>query len=178
MLVLYSVRIVATADLHGHLPRLPEGDLLIIAGDLCPEGDQSQQAQWIDCEFRDWIGSNDYSEKYQGKRWRNAPYEYHNGGVWPFIGGYYVAALRSVGLSQEAHSELKRLAQANHVALGASEWGFHEWLHGLDGSPGGPPNQSWNAGGFVLAHAAVRQGAAAARGARGQYLPFAFLGKA
>lgn len=64
-------RIVATSDLHGFLPDpldIPEADLLIIAGDICPDhpiGKRERyglddkgagyQAEWLDSEFRRWL---------------------------------------------------------------------------------------------------------------------------
>ncbi len=52
-----GVRIAATADLHGHLPPVPECDLLIIAGDVTPASDHDVgfQAGWLDAEFRRWL---------------------------------------------------------------------------------------------------------------------------
>jgi Icc-related predicted phosphoesterase len=51
------MRIVATADLHGHLPKISPCDLLIIAGDLCPLDDHNPafQAQWLTTVFSDWL---------------------------------------------------------------------------------------------------------------------------
>lgn len=48
-------RIVATSDLHGELPTIPECDLLLLAGDLCPEGTPLLQSQWLNTVFRDWL---------------------------------------------------------------------------------------------------------------------------
>ena len=89
-------------------------------------------------------------DRFQGERWRNQPFEYHNAGVWPLVGGFYVAALCKLGLWEEADAELTRLASANEVAE-TGRWGFHEWLHGQTGSPQGAPGQAWSAGSFLLA---------------------------
>lgn len=50
------MRIVATADFHGTLPDIPECDLLLIAGDVCPVWDHNRQYQaaWLRGEFYDW----------------------------------------------------------------------------------------------------------------------------
>lgn len=49
------VRIVATSDLHGHLPVIPQCDLLILGGDICRGGPAASQAQWLDINVRDWL---------------------------------------------------------------------------------------------------------------------------
>jgi len=49
------VRIAATADLHGELPIIPECDLLLICGDICPDVSLVRQAQWLDNPFRQWL---------------------------------------------------------------------------------------------------------------------------
>jgi Icc-related predicted phosphoesterase len=51
-------RLVAVADLHGHLPLdLPAGDVLVIAGDVCPLADHSVpfQADWLREVFYGWM---------------------------------------------------------------------------------------------------------------------------
>jgi Icc-related predicted phosphoesterase/predicted protein tyrosine phosphatase len=46
--------LVAVADLHGRLPeRIPTCDLLLLAGDLCPNG--IGQFEWLDRDFRKWL---------------------------------------------------------------------------------------------------------------------------
>lgn len=51
------MRIVATSDLHGHLPEVPECDVLCIAGDLCPTfgHDFATQNKWLHGPFADWL---------------------------------------------------------------------------------------------------------------------------
>jgi Icc-related predicted phosphoesterase len=41
--------------LHGHLPDVPECDLLVVAGDVCPDGHVLEQAKWLDGAFRAWL---------------------------------------------------------------------------------------------------------------------------
>ena len=56
---LAGVRVALLADLHGHLPEVPECDLLLLGGDLCPAVDHGvdRQAQWLDGPFRAWLGN-------------------------------------------------------------------------------------------------------------------------
>jgi hypothetical protein len=94
------------------------------------------------------------AERHQGPEWRNPPYAYHNAGVWPFVGGFYVAALAKAGRHAAATESLRRLALANQGGIEAA-WEFREWLDGQTGEPHGAAFQSWNAGCYVLAHLAV-----------------------
>ena len=50
-------KIVATSDFHGNLPPIPDCDLLIIAGDICPSKAPLEQAAWLDTTFRRWLDS-------------------------------------------------------------------------------------------------------------------------
>jgi Icc-related predicted phosphoesterase len=53
------VKILATSDLHGHLPEIPTCDLLLIAGDICPVWNHEIdfQAKWLATRFRTWLQS-------------------------------------------------------------------------------------------------------------------------
>lgn len=53
------MRVVCTADFHGTLPEIPECDLLLIAGDVCPVWNHAMQFQreWLDTTFREWLES-------------------------------------------------------------------------------------------------------------------------
>jgi hypothetical protein len=82
----------------------------------------------------------------------NLPHQYHNGGVWPFIGGFYVAALVKAGRLADARDTLWRLAELNR----ASE--FCEWLHGETLEPLGVREQAWSAGMYLFAEECVTTG--------------------
>jgi len=81
---------------------------------------------------------------------RSEPYAYHNGGVWPFVGGVHVCALYRLGVD-EAHEELLSLAGSNAVLRDGEQTGFNEWIHGRTGKALGQFGQSWNAGMFIAA---------------------------
>lgn len=87
---------------------------------------------------------------YMGRHRQNRVYQYHNGGCWPMVGGFWVMVLRALGESAQAQGALVRLAQAN----ARDGWAFNEWFHGLTGEPMGMTGQSWNAAAFLLADAA------------------------
>jgi glycogen debranching enzyme len=82
----------------------------------------------------------------------NVPYHYHNGGVWPFIGGFYVAALTKTGRHDAAAKALRDLAQLNLRGQ------FNEWHHGQTGEPMGVQDQAWSAGMYLFACDCVQRG--------------------
>ena len=82
----------------------------------------------------------------------NQPHCYHNGGVWPFIGGFHVAALVAAGRQDAASAALHRLALLNRQGR------FNEWHHGITGEPMGVPGQAWSAGMYLYAYECVRLG--------------------
>jgi glycogen debranching enzyme len=87
----------------------------------------------------------------------NQPGEYHNGGIWPFICGFYVAALIAAGRQQLA--EKKLLALTNLVKpsrVEDAEFGFNEWIRAQDGTPQGQDWQTWSAAMYLYAHECVR----------------------
>ncbi len=87
----------------------------------------------------------------------NLPYHYHNGGAWPFIGGFYVAALVQARRLEEARRQLEKLAAMNRQGI-RQEWEFNEWFHGQSGRPMGFAGQSWSAAMYLYAADAVRNG--------------------
>ncbi|UVH54966.1 glycoside hydrolase [Variovorax paradoxus] len=94
---------------------------------------------------------------YMGRHQQNIVHQYHNGGIWPFVGGFWVMALARLGLHEQAWSELVRLAQVNAL----DDWRFTEWFHGRTLAPMGMAGQSWNAATFLLARRALLGGGAA-----------------
>lgn len=91
---------------------------------------------------------------YMYRHRQNLPYQYHNGGIWPFAGGFWVMLLEKLKRHEMARTELARLAEANRLG----DWGFYEWLHGRTGQPMGMRGQSWNAAAFILAYKSVFKG--------------------
>jgi hypothetical protein len=96
-----------------------------------------------DPDWRDYYGS------------LNAPHHYHNAGVWPFLGGFYVAALVKTGRREAAVLALRKLAELNQRGR------FNEWHHGESGAPMGAQDQAWSAGMYLFACECVRRGESA-----------------
>jgi len=94
---------------------------------------------------------------YMSRHLQNLEWQYHNGGVWPLVGGFWVCALALAGERDRANAELAKLALANAL----DGWSFNEWLHGRTLAPGGMRGQSWNAAAFLMALDAARGGGAA-----------------
>ena len=101
-------------------------------------------------------GSKDWREYYRNNN-LNLPDQYHNGGIWPFVGGFYVAVLVKTGRQEEARRQLVKLAEVNRLGMN-EEWEFNEWCHGRTGRPMGYPHQAWSAGMYVYAHRCVAEG--------------------
>lgn len=80
----------------------------------------------------------------------NLPHHYHNGGIWPFIGGLWVRFIQRLGFHEVACRELVRLAQVNQLGRDR-EWEFNEWVHGQTGRPMGKAYQAWSAATFLHA---------------------------
>lgn len=87
---------------------------------------------------------------------RNQPYEYQNGGLWPMITGFYVADLARRGRTREARAFLDGIHWANSLAMDGEPWSFPEFVHGRNWTPGGTPRQGWSAAAAVIGHHAVR----------------------
>lgn len=80
----------------------------------------------------------------------NLPGHYHNGGIWPFIGGMWVRFIHRLGLYDVACRELLKLAQLNRLGKN-QEWEFNEWVHARTGRPMGKAFQAWSAASYLHA---------------------------
>jgi hypothetical protein len=95
----------------------------------------------------------------------NQPGEYHNGGVWPFVCGFYVAALVAAGKYRLAARKLAALTELIRPAreanvdspAGRAGFGFNEWFKAQDGTPRGEDWQSWSAAMYLYAATCVEQ---------------------
>lgn len=88
----------------------------------------------------------------------NLPGEYHNGGIWPFISGIYIAAL--VAARKFRLAEEKLLSLTNIVKLTINKelnYGFNEWIKAQDGKPRGQEWQTWSAALFLYAAKCVEE---------------------
>jgi hypothetical protein len=88
----------------------------------------------------------------------NKPGEYHNGGVWPFICGFYVAALvaaKKYSLAAEKLTELTRCIRISSTE--SVKFGFNEWLKAQDGKPMGQDWQTWSAALYLYAAKCVEE---------------------
>ncbi|CAH0351652.1 amylo-alpha-1,6-glucosidase [Aquabacterium sp. CECT 9606] len=88
---------------------------------------------------------------YMGRHQQNHPHQYHNGGIWPFIGGFWALALAKLGKKAQAEQELAKLAHVNSL----DDWRFTEWFHGQTLKPMGMAGQSWNAAAYLMAQKAL-----------------------
>src|SRR5687768_15502690 len=89
---------------------------------------------------------------YMSRHRQNYAWQYHNGGVWPFVGGFFVVALVQAGLREDASRALTKVAEANSLG----DWAFTEWLHGRTYELCGMRGQSWNAAAFLIARHALQ----------------------
>ena len=100
------------------------------------------------------LESNKLWRPYMSRHRQNFAWQYHNGGIWPFVGAFWAIALCAEGMRDQARRDLANVARANAL----DGWAFREWLHGESLSPNGMRGQSWNAAAFLLAAHALETG--------------------
>jgi glycogen debranching enzyme len=95
------------------------------------KGDKDWQDYYNDCDAR-------------------TPHHYLNGGIWPFIGSFYILALIKQKQFKKAELELNKLAESN------LKGNFPEWI-----DPNTKENygnlQAWDAGTYILAYESLKQ---------------------
>lgn len=88
----------------------------------------------------------------------NLPGEYHNGGVWPFICGIYIAALVAAGKYRLAEEKLLSLTNLVKLTINKDlNYGFNEWIKAQDGKPKGQEWQTWSAAFYLYAAKCVEE---------------------
>ena len=82
----------------------------------------------------------------------NNPGEYHNGGIWPFICGVYVAALVAAKKHSLAQDKLLALTRLIKISDNPGiSFGFNEWIKAQNGKPMGQDWQTWSAALYLYA---------------------------
>jgi hypothetical protein len=88
----------------------------------------------------------------------NKPGDYHNGGIWPFVCGFYVAALVAAKRLRLAREKLMSLTQLIRTSnSGKTDFGFNEWLKAQDGQAMGQDWQTWSAALYLYAAKCVEE---------------------
>ena len=88
----------------------------------------------------------------------NNPGDYHNGGIWPFICAFYIAALVAAKKYTLAKEKLIELTHCIKISsTGNVNFGFNEWLKAQDGKPMGQDWQTWSAALYLYAVKCVEE---------------------
>ena len=85
---------------------------------------------------------------------KNKPYHYHNGGLWPMLSGWYVMDL----VQRKQRNLAKQYLDGLHQATAA---GFPEYLDARQFQPGGTPQLAWTAAAVLFAEHAYATNAIA-----------------
>lgn len=150
------------------------GNSLAILSGLASQSKSKRIVSWVECECQAMrkrgklalgLPPNFFPYLYPGDpEWHprydmfNQPGEYHNGGVWPFVCGFYIAAIVAAGKFCLAEKKLIALTQLVRPSREANvAFGFNEWFRAQDGSPRGQDWQSWSAAMYLYAAISVEQ---------------------
>ena len=82
---------------------------------------------------------------------KNAPHEYHNGGLWPLVTGFYAASLANRGKLSLAQKYCEGIYAANRAKRDGKAWSFPEYLHGQNYRPSGASPMGWSAAAAIIA---------------------------
>jgi GH15 family glucan-1,4-alpha-glucosidase len=88
----------------------------------------------------------------------NRPGDYHNGGIWPFICGFYIAALVAAKKFELAEEKLSALTELMKKSRNKPlSFGFNEWFKSQSGRPMGQDWQTWSAALYLYAAKCVEE---------------------
>lgn len=139
----FDLAAAALLALSGAAPRMASATLdwvderFLARGALPPAFDPV-----IDETHPDWPALR----RYHLHGFRNEPYEYHNGGIWPVWLGWLALALARAG----REAELARLRAIAADRFARDDFRFDEYLHGVTGAPGGVQRMAYSATGVVF----------------------------
>jgi hypothetical protein len=89
---------------------------------------------------------------------KNAPYHYHNGGLWSMVTGFYAVGLARQNKRERVQHLLTAINTANAQGRDNRQWEFAEYHHGQTHESLGTPEIAWSGAAGVLAHQALVEG--------------------
>lgn len=99
-------------------------------------------------------GEPDWKPRYEKY---NQPGQYHNGGIWPFISAFHVAAAVAVGRRSLAQRKLAALTHLIKMSRNPDlPYGFNEWHQAQTAAPQGQDWQTWSAAMYLYAAQCVQ----------------------
>jgi len=87
---------------------------------------------------------------------KNKPHEYHNGGLWPLVHGFFLATMAKPSSPARASQYLTAFA----MTLEKDKYCFPEFYNGKTLRAGGTTELGFSAAAYVLAHHAIIEGKA------------------
>jgi hypothetical protein len=150
------------------------GNCLAILSGIASPSRADDIISWIECECAAMRGKGDLALELppnffpyinpEDPDWHprdsifNKPGEYHNGGIWPFICGFYVAALVAAKRYTLAKEKLVALTDCIHISNTETvNYGFNEWIKAQNGKPMGQDWQTWSAAMYLYAAKCVEE---------------------
>lgn len=82
---------------------------------------------------------------------RNFPYEFHNGGSWPMVNGFFALGLLNHSEKEKTNTILENIDKAN----AKQEYSFYENFNTETMAPNGVSNCAWSAAAAVLVYQAI-----------------------
>jgi GH15 family glucan-1,4-alpha-glucosidase len=82
---------------------------------------------------------------------RNYPNEFHNGGSWPMVNGFFGLAILSKGKNDEAITILNAINEANAI----DDYSFYENFNSETKLPNGVPFCAWSGAATVILHQSI-----------------------